>query len=79
MSLFDNDVSAEEKKGVVLKLFSFDFPIVFESGKPSFESIKQDIETSKLTLYNLVNQQSWFILEQAKTYLRATNEDDTLS
>ena len=79
LSLFDKDVSNDEKKAIVAKLFSFETPSVFEIGKPSFDFIKSQIHTdTSLQLSSFIGHQSWFILKRAQDFLKLSNDDETL-
>ena len=79
LSLFDKDVSIEAKQQIARKLTQISVPENFQSGKPSFAKIIDMINNDNLScLAELVDENSWFILEKGKEFLNAVGLSSTL-
>ena len=79
LSLFDKDVSIEEKQMMASKLTQINVAESFKSGKPSFVKLVEKINKNNLTsLSHLIDENSWFILEKAKQYLSVVGVSSTL-
>ena len=79
LSLFDKDVSIEEKQMMASKLTQISVPESFKSGKPSFVKLVEKINKNNLnSLSDLIDENSWFILEKAKQYLSVVGVSSTL-
>ena len=79
LSLFDKDVSIEAKQQIARKLTQISVPENFQSGKPSFAKIIDMINNDNLScLAELVDENSWFILEKGKEFLNAVGLSSSL-
>lgn len=78
LSLFDKDMSDDEKKLLARELSKISVPECFKSGKPSFVQLIDKIDKESLSLAELVDENSWFILEKAKQFLRVTGISPSL-
>ena len=78
LSLFDKDVSIEAKQQIARKL-TINVPENVQSGKPSFAKIIDMINNDNVScLAELVDENSWFILEKGKEFLNAVGLSSTL-
>ena len=70
LSFFDKDVSSEAKILMAKKLQTFEKPTVFDGGKPKF--LTNIFDDTTIQLHDFVDENSWFLLEQATSFLYVT-------
>ena len=70
LSFFDKDVSSEAEILMAKELQTFEKPTVFDGGKPKF--LTNIFDDTTIQLHDFVDENSWFLLEQATSFLYVT-------
>lgn len=72
LGLFNANMSIDDKQLMAATLQTYEKPLVFEEGKPNFETIIEKLGDKKPPLSVFINEQSWVLFERAKPYLILT-------
>ncbi len=78
LSLFDKTLSMDDKHSIARKLTQVSVPETFRGGKPSFVKLIDMIDNDTICLADLIDENSWFLLEKSKSFLNAVGLSTTL-